>query len=346
MDEGRQGGDGGPGAGREERVERRIHELRAREPGVGREAQTPARIPWRGWRDVAWRLYEEVSNDRVGMIAGGTTFFLLLALVPALAALVSLYGLIADPATLQSHLASLRGVLPAAAIELLEGELERLVSQRTDELGVTFGIGLAFALWSANSGIKALFDALNIAYDENEKRGIVALNLASLAFTLCGIAFAILAVGAVTALPILLAFLPLGALGKALVSVLPALLLFGVAVLGLSALYRFGPSRAPARWSWITPGSIVAAVVWVAASALFSWYLASFADYTATYGSLGAVIGVMTWIYISMWIVLVGAELNSELEHQTARDSTTGPERPMGQRGAAMADRVAPSTAG
>lgn len=326
----------------EERVAKRVQELRAKEGGRGRDAEKPTQIPASGWKDVAWRLWEEIGNDRVGSIAAGTTFFILLALFPALAATVSLYGLVADPASLEQHLASLNGVLPQGAMELISTELHRLVTQPNDGLGFGFVLGLALALWSANSGVKALFDALNVAYDEEEKRGFFALNIASLTFTFCAILFMILVVGVVAVLPNLIGYLPLGPLAKVAVAVVPPILLVGVAVAGLAALYRYGPSRSRAKWSWITPGSILAALVWVVASAAFSYYVANFGSYNATYGSLGAVVGMMTWIYISMWIVLVGAELNSELEHQTARDTTTGPEKPLGQRGATMADKIAP----
>ncbi|HYF54633.1 MAG TPA: YihY/virulence factor BrkB family protein [Salinarimonas sp.] len=325
-----------------ERVARRVQEHRAKEEGRGRQAGKPTEIPAAGWKDVAWRVWAEIGNDRVGSIAAGTTFFLLLAIFPGLAALVSLYGLVADPADLERHLSSLRGVMPGGAMEILSTELHRLVTQPSDGLGFGFALGLALALWSANSGVKALFDALNVAYDEEEKRGFIALNVASLIFTLCAVVFMILVVTVVAVLPNLLGYLPLGPLAKVAVAAVPPVILAAVAVFGLAALYRYGPSRTRAKWTWITPGSIVAALVWIVASAGFSYYVSNFGSYNATYGALGAVVGMMTWIYISMWIVLVGAELNSELEHQTARDTTEGPEKPMGQRGATMADRVAP----
>ncbi len=321
-------------------VARRIDEHRAREPGRGREAARPADIPKLGWKDIAYRLYDEVFKDRIGTIAAGTTFFILLSIFPALGALVSLYGLVADPWTIQSHLAELGGLVPASMLELLDQELTRLKSTRDDTLGLSFVIGLAVALWSANSGMKALFDALNVAYDETEKRGFVQLNLQSLGFTLGALAFFTLILNVVIGVPLILNLLPLGPLASVLVSVLPALAMFAVAAVAIAVLYRYGPSRENARWHWITPGSMGAALVWVMASALFSWYLAHWGNYSATYGSLGTVIGMMMWIYISLWIVLVGAELNSEIEHQTARDSTTGPEKPLGTRGAAMADKV------
>jgi membrane protein len=326
----------------EEAVARRVHELRAKETDRGRDADKPTQIPASGWKDILWRLKDEVGKDRVGTIAAGTTFFLLLAIFPALAALVSVYGLLADPMTIQGHLESLRGFLPGEMLTLLEDQLKRLATTQSSSLSVGFVSGLAIALWSANNGVKALFDALNVAYEEEEKRGFFKLNAVALAFTLGGIVFTVLLVNVVVGVPVVLQYLPLGPLGSVLVAVLPALILFGVATLFISMLYRFGPSRTRAQWRWVTPGSLAAALVWMIGSALFSWYLSNFADYSATYGSLGAAIGAMTWIYISMWIILLGAELNSEIEHQTARDTTVGGDKPLGARGAAMADRVAP----
>ena len=327
-------------------VSMRIAQHRAREPGRGREADKPTEIPALGWKDVLYRVKDEISNDRIGTIAAGTTFFIVLALFPALGALVSLYGLIADPATIEEHLGGLSGILPASMIDLLRGELHRIVqSQSESTLGISFAISLVLALWSANSGMKALFDALNVAYDEEEKRGFFKLLMVSMMFTAGAILFFIVLLNVVVGVPLIIKFLPLGPLGNVLVTVLPPLILFGVAIFGIAVLYRYGPSRATAQWRWITPGSIIAAIIWVIGSFGFSLYLSKFSDYSATYGSLGAAIGMMMWIYISMWIVLVGAEINSELEHQTAKDTTTGPERPLGARGATMADRVGPAKA-
>jgi len=317
-----------------------VNEHRAREKGRGRSAEKPHHIPWLGWKDILYRLKDEISEDRVGTIAAGTTFFILLSLFPALAALVSLYGLIADPATIGTHLTDLRGYVPSAMIELLEGELQRLISNRNSTLGLGFVIGILLTLWSANNGMKALFDALNVAYDETEKRGFFRLLLVSFAFTIGGLVFLIVALNVVVGIPLVVQLLHLRLLGDILVTALPGLLMFGIAILGMAMLYRYGPSRTMPQWRWITPGSIVAAVFWVIGSALFSWYVANWGNYSATYGSLGAIVGVMMWIYLSMWIVLVGAELNAEIEHQTARDTTVGPEKPLGERGASMADRV------
>ena len=188
--------------------------------------------------------------------------------------------------------------------------------------------------------MKALFDALNIVYDEQEKRSFIALNAQSLAFTLGGMAFILVAIGGIVALPVALGFLGLSSATEWLLSLgrWPVLLI--AVVLGLSLIFRYGPSRDRAQWKWVTPGSIVAAVLWLVASMLFSWYVANFGSYNETYGSLGAMIGFMTWVWLSAIVILVGAELNAELEHQTAKDTTEGAPKPLGARRATMADTV------
>ncbi|MGQ7792412.1 YihY/virulence factor BrkB family protein [Faunimonas sp. B44] len=306
----------------------------------GRDARRPTEIPAKGWKDIIWRVKDEIVSDRVSIIAAGTTFYLLLALFPALAAFVSIYGFVADPVTIADHVAFLGGVLPSGGVELIESQLERLASQDTSALSFGFVFGLLLALWSANNGIKTLFEAMNIAYDETEKRGFIKLNLITLGITLGAIFVGILFITAVGIVPAAIALLGLGGMTEILISVLRWPVLFLVAAFAIAVLYRFGPSRERAEWRWVTWGSGLATVVWIVASILFSWYLSNFADYGATYGSLGAVIGFMMWTWISCFILIAGAELNSEMEHQTVHDTTTGPERPIGARGAVMADTV------
>jgi membrane protein len=313
----------------------------AKEPGRGREAETPAQIPARGWKDVLWRVYERFGHDRVLAIAAGVTFYALLAIFPAIGALVSLYGLFADPGTIQNHLNTLGGFLPGGALDVIGEQVKRIASKPSGTLGFGFALGLGTALWSSNAGMKALFDALNIVYQEEEKRGFFKLNLVSLTFTLSAILFILLAIGGVVVLPIVLKWLPVGGpIVEWTLSLLRwPILLVGV-MAGLAAVYRWGPSRDGAEWTWITPGSIFAAVIWVGGSMLFSWYVSKFGNYNETYGSLGAAIGFMTWIWLSTIIVLLGAEINAETEHQTATDTTEGPDEPLGTRGAKMADSV------
>jgi len=312
-----------------------------RDKGDGRHADRPGEIPLAGWKRILWRVYEEIGDDRVTLVAAGVTYYLLLAIVPGLAAFVSLYGLFADPATVSDHLAQLRAFIPGGGMDVLETQLKRLASKGDTTLGLSLVISFAVSLWSANAGVKSLFEAMNVAYDERESRSFIKLNAISLSFTLSLIVAALLMIGLAVVLPILLGYLGLGTGLEWLIAGLSLLLMIVVLSLGLAALYRWGPDRANAKWRWITPGAILTLVVTTIVSLLFSWYAANFGSYDATYGSLGALIGFMTWIWLTMIILIVGGELNSEMEHQTARDTTTGAPQPLGQRGATMADRVA-----
>ncbi len=312
----------------------------------GRDAEWPSELPVRGWKDILWRVYSESTEDRLMLLAAGATFYLLLALFPFLAAFVSLYGFVADPKTVADQIAFLGSFMPSGGLELIEGQLKALASQDTDALSTGFVVGLALAMWSANSGVKALIEGLNAAYDENEKRSFIRLNLVSFAFTLGAILIGIFFLISVGVVPAVLAFLRLDNWAEMLIRVGRWPVMLAAVVVGISLLYRFGPSRKPAKWRWITPGAIVASLVWIAASIGFSWYLQNFADYNATYGTLGAVIGFMIWTWISVTILFVGGELNAEMEHQTERDSTVGRTRPAGSRGAFVADNVGLTTSG
>jgi membrane protein len=314
---------------------------RSMQPGRGRSAKTPTHIPWRGWKDILWRTYEDISSHRLLMIAAGVVFYAMLAVVPAITALVSIYGLFAKASTINEHLSFVAGVMPATAYEVIRDQITRIAGNNDGKLTFAFIFGLGLALWSANAGMKSIFDALNVVYDEDEKRSFITLNAISLTFTLCAVVALLTAVGAVVALPLVLQYLGLAEDRQTWLLALlrwPALLV--LVILGLAVLYRFGPSRRDAKWRWLTPGSIFASFAWLAISALFSLYLSKFTDYNATYGSLGAVIGLMMWIWLSVTVVLIGAELNAEIEHQTARDTTEGHAKPLGARGAVMADTV------
>jgi membrane protein len=317
-----------------------LQRARAGERGRGRRARAPLQIPWRGWKDIASRVLREIQDDRIMLVAAGVTFYSLLSLFPAIGAGVSCYALVSDASTIAKHLSLAAGVVPAEVLDMLRDAITRIASKSDNRLTFGFLLGVAVALWSANAGVKAIFDALNIIYDETEQRGLVRLNLESLLFTLCSIAAALLAVSAVVAFPLLTAALGRPTLDQPTLDILRWPVLLVLAIAGLAVLYRYGPSRRPAKWRWISVGSIFAGAAWLAVSSLFSWYLGNFANYDATYGTLGAVIGLMMWMWLSTLVVLVGAEINSEIEHQTARDSTIGTEKPLGARGAVMADTV------
>jgi membrane protein len=308
--------------------------------GRGRSAQSPAEIPQRGWKDVLLRIWKNIGNDRVIVVAAGVTFYSILAVFPAIAALVALYGLFADPATITSHLDSIAGLVPGGAIEVMRDQITRVTSQGSTTLGLTFIVSLLVSLWSANAGMKSLFDALNLVYNESEKRGFFKLNLVSLVFTVLTIVFVLVAIGALVVVPIVLNLLGLGGVTELVVKIARWPALFIVVTFALAVLYRYGPSREKARWRWLTWGSVFAAVGWLVVSILFSWYAENFGNYNKTYGSLGAIIAFMFWLWLSIIVVLVGGELNAETEHQTVRDTTTGVPKPMGARGATMADTV------
>jgi membrane protein len=305
----------------------------------GATADTPVKIPAAGWIDIFRRTYHEVDRDRVRAVAAGVTFYALLALFPALTAFVSIYGLIAEPGTIGDQLALIDSFLPAGSTDFLREQIARITGAGDTKLGFAFLLSLALAIWSANAGVKAIFDALNVAYGEDEKRGFVKLNLVSLSFTVAILAFMLLAIGAIAAIPVLLDYVAFGGATEWLISLARWPILIMVLMLGLSALYRFGPSRDDAQWAWVSPGAIFASISWLVASIVFSWYVANFEDYNKTYGAIGAVIGLLTWMWLSATIVLIGAELNSETERQTDEDTTEGPAMPIGMRGADAADK-------
>jgi membrane protein len=309
----------------------------------GRRSQNPFQIPWAGWKDILWRTYVRTGEDRLLATAAGVVFFGLLAVFPAITALVSSYGLFANPSTIGANLQTLALMLPEGSFQIVQDQIARVLDKGQTALGVTFLFGFALALWSANAGVKSVIDALNVVYEEREKRSFVRLNLLSLAFTSGGIAALLLMVSAVVAVPLALDRVGLAPQSQFIVSLARWPLLFLILLAALAILYRFGPSRRAARWEWLGVGTLAAALLWIAGSSLLSWYLSNFGNYTATYGSLGAAIGLMMWMWMSAIIVLWGAELNSEIEHQTARDTTVGQPKPLGDRGALMADTLGPA---
>lgn len=319
---------------------RAVQTRRARQTGRGRRAGSPLEIPWAGWKDILWRTREQIGSDRLLAVAAGVVFYGLLAVFPAITALVSSYGLFADAATIGRHLAFAAALMPEGAFGVVQEQIDRIASQGGGGLSAGFIFGLLLAVWSANAGMKAIMDALNVIYEEDEKRGFIRLNLISLALTVGALTVLLVAIASVVVFPLMLNWIGLGSAAGWTVAVLrwPALLI--AVMLGLAVLYRFGPSRREARWQWLSVGAVLATLLWLAGSLLFSWYLSNFADYNATYGSLGAGIGLMMWLWLSMIAVLLGAELNSEIEHQVARDTTVGRDKPLGRRQAVMADTV------
>jgi len=307
----------------------------------GRDASHPTRFGWAAWRQVLGRVYVNVGRHHLSVVAAGVAFFGVLAIVPALAALVGIYGLVANPADVMANLAEIKPLLPPDAYGIIESQIEALLAVPQQRLSIAFVVAILLALWTARAGVSTLVEGLNIVYREIDTRSIILEFLASLALTAVLLMIACGALLATVALPAILQFLDVGALGTRLAAIGPLLILGLAVVFVIGALYRYGPHRELARKRWVTLGAVAATVAWVLASYLLSFYVSNFANFNKTYGSLGAIAALMFWFYVSAFVVLLGAELNAEMELQTSRDTTTGTPRPMGERGAHVADHVA-----
>jgi membrane protein len=312
----------------------------------GRDAKRPYHIPLRGWWQVAQRVWTESGRDNLSVVSAGCAFFALFAIFPALSALIALYGLTANPATVEQQFKMLADVLPAQAYEIVIEQVRRLVQASSQTLGWSLFVSLALAFWSATAGTQALFAALNIAYEEPERRSLLQFYISAFTFTLVGILGGVIMLLAIFYVPIWFALFGYSHAFELIVRIGRWPFLAAVVLLLLSLLYRYGPCRTAAKWHWVTVGSVFATTVWLLASAAFSYYVSNFAHYDRFYGSLGAVIILLFWLYISFYIVLLGAEINAELELQTAMDTTAGPARPIGERGAFVADHVAGGPSG
>lgn len=311
--------------------------------GRGRGADRPSEIPMAGWRDIALRVKDEIGNDNVSVVAAGVAFYSVLALFPALAALVSLYGMVADPAQIQGHIDSMQGVLPQDVLGTIEEQLNSLSSESSSALSFGAIGGLLFSLWSATKGLRALIASFNIAYDEDEQRGFVKIAAISLLLTAGAIIFMIVAIGLITLLPIMLGALGLTGWLQTLLGLLRWPLLALMLVFGLAVLYRYAPCRSKPQWRWVTWGSAIATVLWVIGSIAFSLYVENFASYNETYGSIGTAIVLLMWFYVSGYVIVLGAEINAEMERQTRADTTVPPDDPMGERGAYAANTLGES---
>ncbi|RDJ26781.1 YihY/virulence factor BrkB family protein [Bosea caraganae] len=316
-----------------------------REAARGRFARTPLDMTWLGWKDVVLRFAGNVADNRLSSLAGAVAFFTLLSLVPALSLFVTIYRYFTDPLTIANQLDDFTAVFPQAARDLIHEQAMRLATQTNSTLSWTFIVSLVVAAWSANAAVKAVFDALNIIYREREKRSFLRLNLISLLTTLSGVVLLAAALIVIAIVPLITALFPFELELQRLLSLVRWPAFFVVAVLSIACLYWIGPSRRLARFVWVLPGALAAALLWAGASFAFSWYVGTLGNYTATYGSLATIVVFMTWLWLSAWIVLAGAEFNAELEHQTARDSTIGRPKPLGRRGATMADTIGPAIA-
>lgn len=327
-------------AARGSRPERSDGAARREAAERGRQAGVPSDIPAPGWRDIVRRVRQDLSRDNVSIVAAGLALYALLATFPALGAAVSIYGLFASPADIAQHLDAFAGLLPPAATQIFRTQLQSLAQRPPSTLGVGLAVGLLVSLWSARQGIVALMTATNIAYKESEERGFFRLAFVSLEFTLFAVLGFAVVLGLAVVVPVVLEALGAGPVITFIVTVLRFALLWLFAVLGLAVVYRYLPDRENPRWQWVTWGSAVAATLWLVGSAAFTLYVQRFATYDKTYGALGGVVVLILWLYLTGYTIVLGAEINAEMERQTERDTTTGPGQPLGERGAYAADTV------
>lgn len=303
----------------------------------GRDADSPTAIPASGWKDIAMRVYRQFGEDHVTLTAAGVAFFGFASLVPLLAAGIAIYGLVADPSDVTGLVDRIDGTVPQAVADMIRQQLESVAGASSGALGFATVIGIALGIWSASSGVGHMIEAVAIAYEEDRDggRSFWVKRAMALGFTV-GL-MALMAASAV----VIVVGARLGSGGLAVLSNIAAwILVAALAAAGLAVLYRHGPDRRNAQWRWVTPGAAIAIVIWIVVSVGFRYYVANFGSYNETYGSLGTVIVVLLWLYLSAIAVIVGAEIDSEIEHQTAQDSTVDPERPMGRRDAHMADTL------
>ncbi|KQI70562.1 ribonuclease BN [Loktanella sp. 5RATIMAR09] len=306
----------------------------------GRHADSPTDIPAKGWKDIAFRLKDEIGEDRVGLIAAGVAFYGLLALFPAITALLAIGGLLVEPNQIINQLSALSGIVPEAAMNIITEQATEVAGSREGGLGLAAVFGIGLAVYSASKGMGSLMDGMNVAYDETEERGFIRLKLETLGLTLFLIFGLLVAVAAMIAIPVLLNILNFGAFAETAATVIIVALILALSMLGLAVLYRYGPSRDAPEFRWVSPGAVAACIIWLIGSAGFAFYVANFGAYNESFGALGGVVVLLMWLWISAFIVMLGAELNAEMEAQTRYDTTVGRDQPMGDRDAEKADRL------
>lgn len=307
--------------------------------------RSPLDVVREDWRQVARSVWKEMREDNLALVSAGVGFYSLLAIFPAVGAIVALYGLIADRQTVGEHLSFIRSVLPRDAYQLIADQVRALISEEPAELGLGFVLGVAISMWSASRAVIALITAMNIAYEESEKRGFVRLNFIAVVFTLAALGVMLAAMLILGGLPAIVEKLELPRWIAGAILLLRWPPLAALVLIGLAFVFRYGPSRESARFEWLSPGAVFAMILWLIASAGFSLYVTNFGKYNETFGSLAGGIILLFWFYVSAYAVCIGAEINAEIEYRTEGDTTTGPPRPKGLRGATVADTKSPEAA-
>ena len=306
----------------------------------GREAQSPTEIPAKGWKDTLKRVKEGINDNHLSLLSAAMAYYALFAFVPAISSVVLVYAWVSDPSQITEHISKASQFIPSEMQTILNNQLGTLASQASTSLGFGAISAVLIALWGASKGSKAIIESLNLIYQEDDDRSFIKTSLLALTLTLLGVVLAILALGVIVVIPTITNFLNLPPMFDIGATIVSWVILLGLFSFFLSFAYRYAPHRKKAKWQWVSWGAVIASVLWAIVSLLFSWYAKEFGNFNKTYGSLGAMIVLMTWFYLSSFVVLLGGQINAELEHQTKRDSTKGEEKPMGSRGAKMADTL------
>jgi len=310
-------------------------------PSEGRMASRPRSIGLRGWKHVFQRVWTEMGTDHLSLVAAGVAFYGLLAIFPAITALMALAGLVFEASDVMTQIETVTALVPEAAAEIIIDQVAAVAGSESGGLGLAALLGLGLALWSASKGVGSLMEGINLAYDETETRGFLALTATRLALTVFLVVGMVAGLGATIVLPSILQLLALGPTVETVIGLARWAALLVMTMLGLAVLYRFAPSRRAAQWRWLTPGAVLATVLWVLGSAGFAFYVQNFGSYQETFGALAGVIILLMWLWISALLILLGAELNAEAEAQTRIDTTVGDPMPIGRRGAVKADKSA-----
>lgn len=307
----------------------------------GHSAEKPGEIPISGWKAIGSRVISQITKDHVQIVSAGVGFYFFMALFPTLVAALSIYGLVADPASIESHISALSGILPVEATGMIDSFIKPIVSKPDQTLGWGLIFSILLSIWSANQGTSALFEGVNIAYNEQDDRNFFKRTGITLLFTVAGIILGLLSIIVIVLFPALVDKIQLGSTVETILGWARWVILALIIVFALGVIYKKAPDRDNPEIKWVSWGSVIAAVLWIGGSLLFSWYVKNFGSYDDMYGSFAAVIIMLFWLFLTSFIILLGAEINSEMEHQTRKDTTVGPDEPMGQRGGYHADHVA-----
>lgn len=307
----------------------------------GRQAGTPNEITLLGWWDIAKRLVRAIGEQNMSILAAGVAFYSMLAIFPAMGAIVTIYALVADPQLVSQHLSAAGSFLPADVLKILDNQLLALTSRPTGGLSWNLLIGILFAVWSAHRGVDALVAAIGVAYHEPESRGLIKLNILTYTLTLAAVLFIVIILILMIIIPSITSLFPVPSWWDYVMPIVRWVLFLAIVSVAVATLYRFAPARRAAQWVWLSPGAVIATLLWLLGSAGFSFYVTQFGTYNETYGTLGAIIVLLLWFFISSYSILIGAAINAEMEHQTKTDTTKGPDRPFGERDAVVADTVA-----